>query len=346
MAKFFRHEVVGKILELGLVPVFYNGDFEVAKKIVQACSNGGAKVVEFTNRSDFAYQIFSDLAKWCDKEFPDVILGVGSVIDPATAALYINNGANFVVGPVFNPEITKACNRRHIAYFPGCGSPSEVSEAEEMGCDIVKVFPGRVLGPEFVKSMRGPCRWVKLMPTGGVDATRESISSWIRAGAAALGIGSRLIVKDLVASADFEGISKRVEQCLWWIKEARGESLFLGVEHLGLYSNETATGREISDWYAKTFGFTTEEGKSSILVSGKGLGAIEVIKKPEYTQPHIAIRVSNFEEACKSLEAKGIELEESRIKKGVSKAIYLKNSDPAGNRVHLIFRYHAYMRKS
>jgi len=335
MAKFMKHEVVGKMLELGLVPVFYNGDIEVAKKIVQACADGGSKVAEFTNRGDFAYQVFSELAKWCNEEFDDVILGVGSVIDPATAALYINNGANFVVGPVFNPEIAKVCNRRKVPYSPGCGSPSEISQAEEMGCDIVKVFPGSRLKPGFIKSMLGPCPWVKLMPTGGVNATRESVSEWIKAGAACLGIGSRLIVKDLVKAGDFEAIAKKVEQVLSWIREARGVPLFLGVEHVGVYI-EKGTGQKVSEWYANTFGLTAREGRSSIFVSGPGAGRIEVMKKPEAIKCHIAIRVSNFEEACRSLQEKGIELEEPRIKKGV-KAAFLKNPDPAGNRVHLLY---------
>ena len=335
MAKFLKHEVVGKILELGLVPVFYNGDLEIAKKIVQACVDGGAEVAEFTNRGDFAYEVFSELAKWCNREFSDVILGVGSVIDPATAAIYINSGANFVVGPVFNPEIAKVCNRRKIPYSPGCSSPSEISQAEEMGCDIVKIFPGSRLKPGFVKSVLGPCPWVKLMPTGGVDSTRESIFEWIKAGAAALGIGSRLISKDLVNAGDFEGIAKKVEQCLLWIKEARGTPLFLGVEHVGIYPEEV-TGKEVSDWYANTFGFAKKEGRSSFFVSGRGPGRIEIIKKPEAIKCHIAIRVSNFEEACRYLQEKGVELEEPKIKKGV-KAVSLKNTDPAGNMVHLLY---------
>lgn len=339
MAKFLKHTVVGKVLELGLVPVFYDVDLEVAKKIVQACVDGGAKVVEFTNRGDFAYEVFTELAKWCNKKYSDVILGVGSVIDPVTAAIYINSGANFVVGPIFNPEIAKICNRRKIPYFPGCGSASEISQAEEMGCDIVKVFPGKeVGGPRFIKDILGPCPWVKLMPTGGVDTTSESIFEWIKAGAAALGIGSKLILKELVSAEDFEGITKKVEQCLWLIKKARRTPLFLGIEHVGLYPNG-ANGKEISDWYEEIFGFTKAEGRSSFFISGQGSGRIEIMKKPEAARArkcHIAIHVSNFEEACSHLQKMGIELEEPKIENGV-KAVFLKNLDPAGNRVHLIY---------
>ncbi len=161
MAKFMRHEVVGKMLEIGIIPVFYERDLETAKKIVEACANGGAKVIEFTNRGDFAYEVFAKLTQWCNENVPDAILGVGTVIDQGTAALYINSGANFVVGPILNIEIAKLCNRRKIAYSPGCGSVTEISQAEELGAEIVKIFPGEeVGGPGFVKNslvrVRGP----------------------------------------------------------------------------------------------------------------------------------------------------------------------------------------------
>jgi 2-dehydro-3-deoxyphosphogluconate aldolase/(4S)-4-hydroxy-2-oxoglutarate aldolase len=223
MARFRRLDVLNAIVELGLVPVFYNADFEAAKKIVQACADGGARVVEFTNRGDLAFQVFAKLIEHFAKERPEVILGVGSVIDPGTAALYISSGANFVVGPVLNPDVAKACNRRKIAYSPGCGSASEVSTAEELGVEICKVFPGKqVGGPEFVTALRGPCPWVSIMPTGGVDATRESIEGWFKAGVTAVGMGSKLIRKDLVAAGDFEGITRIVKQVLAWIRETRG----------------------------------------------------------------------------------------------------------------------------
>jgi 2-dehydro-3-deoxyphosphogluconate aldolase/(4S)-4-hydroxy-2-oxoglutarate aldolase len=219
-----RLKVLSKIVELGLVPVFYNGDVETAKQIVAACSRGGAKVVEFTNRGDFAYQVFGELVQHFERTDPEVILGVGSVCDPGTAALYINNGANFVVGPVLNPDVAKVCNRRKIAYSPGCGSASEISYAEELGVEIVKVFPGSsVGGPAFVKSVLGPNPWTRIMPTGGVDATRESIEGWFRAGVTCVGAGSRLVTRDAVARGDFDAIADKVAQVLAWIQEVRGE---------------------------------------------------------------------------------------------------------------------------
>jgi len=224
MARFKRMTVLNTILELGLVPVFYNGDLEVAKQIVAACVKGGSRVVEFTNRGDFAFQVFTALAQHVARAKPDVILGVGSVMDAPTAALYISAGANFVVGPVLNPEVARLCNRRKVAYVPGCGSATEISQAEELGVEIVKVFPGdSVGGPAFVKAVLGPCPWTLIMPTGGVDPTEESMRAWFKAGVACVGIGSKLITKELVAARDFDALSKKVAQVLAWIKEVREE---------------------------------------------------------------------------------------------------------------------------
>jgi 2-dehydro-3-deoxyphosphogluconate aldolase/(4S)-4-hydroxy-2-oxoglutarate aldolase len=222
MARFDRLTVLNAMVNTGLVPVFYNGDVEVAKKIVTACAEGGARIVEFTNRGDRAWNVFSELIAWAEDAQSDVILGVGSVVDAPTAALYIASGANFVVGPMLNPEVARLCNRRKVAYSPGCGSVSEVSEAEELGVEIVKIFPGgQVGGPPFVKAVRGPMPWTRIMPTGGVAATEENVKGWIEAGAACLGMGSKLVRKDLVAAGDFDAIRDNVARVLAWIQEAR-----------------------------------------------------------------------------------------------------------------------------
>jgi 2-dehydro-3-deoxyphosphogluconate aldolase/(4S)-4-hydroxy-2-oxoglutarate aldolase len=219
LSKFTSIEVYNAILEQGLVPVFYNSNFEESKNIVQAISNAGGKIVEFTNRGDFAFEVFAKLVKYFTKEEPQLIFGVGSIFDPYTAALYINNGTNFVVGPVLNPEIAKLCNRRRIPYSPGCGTPSEISQAEEIGCEIIKIFPGGILGgPDFVRSVLAPSPWSKLMPTGGVDITKESLEGWFKAGVVAVGIGSKLIKKDLVASKNWEGITQNVKSTLNFIR--------------------------------------------------------------------------------------------------------------------------------
>ena len=222
MAKFKRLEVLNAMIETGVIPVFYNPDIDVAKNIVRACAKGGARVVEFTNRGDQAYLVFTELVKHFAIEMPEVILGVGSVVDAGTAALYISCGANFVVGPVLNKDVAVICNRRKIAYSPGCGSASEISAAEELGVEICKIFPGsQVGGPAFVKAVLGPCPWSNLMPTGGVDATFESIEAWFKAGVVCAGMGSKLITKELVKAGDFGAISAKVAQVLEWIKQVR-----------------------------------------------------------------------------------------------------------------------------
>jgi len=222
MARFSRLEVLNTVVNTGLVPVFYHSDAEVAKKIAEAVAAGGATVLEFTNRGDFAPLVFTELSQYLARTNPKIILGVGSVVDAPTAAMYIASGANFVVGPILNPEVARLCNRRKIAYSPGCGSASEIAQAEELGVEIVKIFPGdSVGGPDFVKAILGPCPWTRLMPTGGVETTKESITAWFKAGITAAGIGSNLIRKDLVAAGNYAAITAKTAEVLSWIKEAR-----------------------------------------------------------------------------------------------------------------------------
>jgi len=222
VARFRRLDVLRAMIESGLVPIFYHSNLEITKKVAKAVADGGAKVFEFTNRGDFAYHIFSELIKWSAKEVPELIIGAGSVIDVGTAALYMNSGANFIVGPVLVPDVARMCNRRKIPYLPGCGSAAEISRAEEYGTEICKIFPGtEVGGPAFVKNLLAPMPWSYIMPTGGVDRTKESIGKWFKAGVACVGMGSTLITKSLVDKGDLETISKNVAEVLQWIGETR-----------------------------------------------------------------------------------------------------------------------------
>lgn len=224
MARFKRLDVLQTMIQSGLIPVFFDQDLELAKKIAKAVADGGVKVLEFTNRGDYAYQIFCELNKWCEKETPELILGAGSVIDQGTAASYMNSGANFIVAPLFNKGVARDCNRRKVAYLPGCGSVTEISQAEEYGVEICKIFPaGEVGGPEFVKNLLAPMPWSYVMPTGGVEKTKESITKWFKAGVACVGMGSTLITKDLAAKGDFKTISNNISEVLNWIREARKE---------------------------------------------------------------------------------------------------------------------------
>ena len=222
MARFMRLDVINTLLDIGLVPLFYDADVETSIELVSACSRGGANIVEFTNRGEMAYPVFTELVKHFAKAGPDLILGVGSIIDAPTAALYLAAGANFIVGPSLNPEISHLCNRRKILYMPGCGTENELVAAEELGAEICKVFPGSSAGgPGFIKAVLAPSPWHRLMPTGGVDATETSLSEWIKAGAAAVGMGSKLITKQAVSDKDYDGIAKKAADCIEWIKKAR-----------------------------------------------------------------------------------------------------------------------------
>ena len=215
MARFSKIEVLQTMKLTGMVPVFYNADLELSKQVVKACYEGGVRAFEFTNRGDFAHEIFGELSKWVAKECPEMILGVGSVVDALTAALYIQLGANFVVGPLFNAEVAKVCNRRLIPYTPGCGSVSEIGAAQEVGCDMTKIFPaGNVGGPSFVKNILAPMPWSMIMATGAVEPTEENLSAWFKAGVTVVGMGSLLFPKEVIAQKDWAAISLKCREAL------------------------------------------------------------------------------------------------------------------------------------
>ena len=223
MARYDRLTVYNTIVKAGLIPLFYEPDAAMACKIAQACTAGGAPVLEFTNRGEKALPVFIELNNFIQKTNLPVILGVGSVVDEPTAALFLAYGANFVVGPVFNPEISRLCNRRKIAYIPGCATASEVSNAEEAGAEIVKIHPASNLGgPAFLKALLAPMPWSKIMASGGVEPTHEDVTAWFKAGAACVGMGGSLIRKDWVSAGSFETIQNTVSQVIAWIKELHG----------------------------------------------------------------------------------------------------------------------------
>jgi 2-dehydro-3-deoxyphosphogluconate aldolase / (4S)-4-hydroxy-2-oxoglutarate aldolase len=218
-----RMAVLSAMMEQGVIPVFHHADADVCRSVIAACANGGATCVEFTNRGDFAAHTFLDLARHFGAADPRVVLGAGSVVDAPTAGLYIANGARFVVGPLLNPDVAKVCNRRKVAYIPGCGTLSEIGHAEELGCEIVKIFPGNAVGgPDFVKSVLAPCPWTRIMPTGGVDCSEASLRAWFDAGVACVGIGSQLITKALLEAKDYAGLERKVRDTVQLIKTIRG----------------------------------------------------------------------------------------------------------------------------
>ena len=222
MARFNKIQVLDAIVSTGMVPVYYNKDVEIAKQVVKACYEGGVRAFEFTNRGDFAHEVFAELIKFATKECPELVLGVGSIVDAGTASLYLQLGANFVVGPLFNPEIAKVCNRRLGPYTPGCGSVSEIGFAQEVGCDLCKIFPaGNVGGPSFVKNIKAPMPWSMIMATGAVEPTEENLSAWFKAGVTCVGMGSKLFPKEMIAAGNWEAISTLCRDALATIKKYR-----------------------------------------------------------------------------------------------------------------------------
>lgn len=215
MARFTRIEVALKMKETGIIPVFYHKDAEVCKKVVKACYDGGIRVFEFTNRGDFAHEVFTQITKWATAECPEMIMGVGSVIDQGTASLYIQLGTNFIVSPLIDEGVAKVCNQRKIAWSPGCGSVTEINRAHELGAEVVKIFPGSsVGGPEFVAGVKGPMPWASIMPTGGVSPDEENLKGWFKAGVHCVGMGSQLFPKEVLETGNYQAITDKCSAAL------------------------------------------------------------------------------------------------------------------------------------
>jgi len=224
MAKYSRSEVFTAMKTTGVVPVFYDADVDVCKNVVKACYDGGIRVFEFVNRGDFAHEIFSELNKYALKELPGMILGVGSLVEEATTAMYIQAGANFIVSPLLNEEMAKICNRRGVSWSPGCGTISEISKAQELGAEIVKLFPASEIGgASFVKAVKGPMPWTNIMPTGGVDTTEANLKTWFDAGVTCVGMGSNLFPKEIMASKNYSALAHKVKELMVTVGKVRGK---------------------------------------------------------------------------------------------------------------------------
>jgi len=216
-----RIQVVQLMEEQGMVPLFYHPDLNTCKQIIKAVYDGGGRLLEFTNRGAFAHEVFSALSKYVKAELPGMCIGIGSITDAAAASFYMMCGADFIVTPSYKEDIARICNRRKVLYAPGIASLTEVCMAEEMGCEIVKLFPGSVYGPGFVKSVKAPQPWTKIMPTGGVSPTEENLTGWFDAGVTCVGMGSKLISKDIIANKDYQVLSKKVKEALELVKSVR-----------------------------------------------------------------------------------------------------------------------------
>jgi 2-dehydro-3-deoxyphosphogluconate aldolase/(4S)-4-hydroxy-2-oxoglutarate aldolase len=224
MSQYSRLEVAQVMKETGLVPLFYHPDLEISKQVVKACYDGGARLLEFTARGDFAHEVFGELVKYVIKELPGMVMGVGSVTDAAAASRYMSLGANFIVTPVLREDIAIVCNRRKVLWSPGCGTLTEITRAEELGCEVVKLFPGDIYGPNFVKGIKGPQPWTSIMPTGGVSPDKENLQGWFDAGVTCVGMGSKLIKKDAEGNFDLDKIQSLVQNSIDLIQGIKASS--------------------------------------------------------------------------------------------------------------------------
>ena len=222
MSRFNRIQVATEMGRSGMVPLFYHPNIETGKEVLRAIYNGGARLLEFTNRGDYAHEVFNDLNKFAAVELPELIMGVGSVTDAGAASLYMQLGANFVVTPVFRKDIAIVCNRKKVLWSPGCGSLTEITAAEELGCEIVKLFPAGTYGPGFIKAIRGPQPWTRVMPTGGVSPDAANLKGWFDAGAYCVGMGSKLMAKNADGSFNYSKIEELTRDALGIIEELRG----------------------------------------------------------------------------------------------------------------------------
>jgi len=222
MAQFTRLEVTHQIYETGLIPIFYHPDLEIAKNIVKACYDGGVRVMEYTNRGDFAHALYAELNRYVIRSLPGMIFGAGTILDGATAALYLQKGANFIVSPVLKDDIAVICNRRKVAWIPGCGSVTEISHAEELGAEFVKIFPAQsVGGPDFIKAVKGPMPWTSFIITGGVTTDEDNLRQWFKAGACCVGMGSHLITKEIIRTKNYDLLQEKTAQVISLIKKIK-----------------------------------------------------------------------------------------------------------------------------
>lgn len=215
MAKHHKAEAVAFIRRDGLMPLFYHADPAICRQVAEAVFKSGCSSIEYTNRGEGALDAFKSIVAYARNDFPDGMVGAGSIIDAQTAARFLDLGADFIVGPGFDEEVAQLCNRHDVLYIPGCATVTEIIKASRSGAELIKIFPADALGgPGFVKAVKGPLPWLKAVVTGGVKATEESLAEWFSAGAEVVGLGSDLIGKDLFNSADYSGLQQRLAHLL------------------------------------------------------------------------------------------------------------------------------------
>lgn len=216
-----KDKTIALLNEVGVLPLFYHADIEIAKQVVAASYHGGARAFEFTNRGENALEVFVKLLAYVKENLPGLSMGIGTIYDAATAQKYVDAGTDFIVTPCLNPEVGKVCIAAGIPWIPGITTLTEIYNARVAGAEVVKLFPGDVVGSKFVKAIKGPMPDIKIMVTGGVQPTKESIDEWFGAGAYAVGLGSNLFPKEVIAESNYGWIQNKVAESIGLVKQFR-----------------------------------------------------------------------------------------------------------------------------
>jgi 2-dehydro-3-deoxyphosphogluconate aldolase/(4S)-4-hydroxy-2-oxoglutarate aldolase len=334
MTRFARIDVINTIYERGVVPSFAANDLNAARSIVKACADGGARAIQWHIQNAADAELLGALVAELAADDPAIILGAGAVADAQTVDALLNAGAGFIIGASADSAIARQCHRRKVNYIPVCCSLSEIEIAEEMGVETVRIHAFEpALTPAFLKTLLQDRPWTRIMKAGDIQPGAEPVANWVQAGAACIGVD----VQAMAEMGSLESLPGKISDIIWYVKKARGENLFCGVEHLGIYPEAGQDAAELTGWYKDIFGFDIDEGESWYFVHSTGPGRIEILKDHEPTKAHVAIKVRHFDLACRRLADKGLEFEPVKDF-GRVKAVFLKQRDPAGHKVHLLYQ--------
>jgi 2-dehydro-3-deoxyphosphogluconate aldolase/(4S)-4-hydroxy-2-oxoglutarate aldolase len=334
MTRFARTDVINTIYERGLVPSFSASDTASGGSILKACADGGARAIIYRIESKNDIQTFDSLVKELEVSDPEVILGAGPVADNQTAGKLLDAGAGFIIGATFDSDIARQCHRRKVNYIPVCRSLTDIEAAEEMGIETIRIHHfDPELSPAALRDLLQKRPWTRIMKSGDVEPDQNQIDAWIDAGAACIGLD----IQQIADPGATRSLTAGIADLIWYVKNARGDNIFCGVEHLGIYPEAGQAASKLTEWYNNMFNFVVDEGESWYFVRSTGPGRIEILKDHEPTKAHVAIKVRHFELACQMLADKGIEFEPVKDF-GRVKAVFLKQRDPAGHKVHLLYQ--------
>jgi len=221
---FSKQHILSTIKETGFVPLLSHNDLTLAQQAMEAAYRGGVRAFEYTNRNPNSFEVFAHLLKVAET-LPGLTLGIGTIMNAATTEKYIQVGAHFIISPILKPEMASVCHALNTLWVPGCATLTEIVMAKELGAELIKLFPGSVLGPGFVKAIMPVVPDLQLMITGGVEPTEKSISEWFGAGATCVGLGSQLFTKEVFEKQDWKSLELKVRYVLEVIRSVRSNQL-------------------------------------------------------------------------------------------------------------------------